>query len=607
MKTNRLILFVLALCFALPAGAVERWQLNCYGQRDACAVDCGQQIAGKYAKDYKRTSEEADADARALFSCQTNVCGSIFDACQQKADFNYDNLGKSQAEKDKNAIELFGCKKDELADGCCPGYKMSDFNMCCPVGAKAVFNSATGSVKCSDGKTEVSLSRVEVTLSKNNLKIDGKDFIDVSFKFVGKDAEGKEAPLGLFKNISLGGKVRTYDSGNAEYNVQLASLIDEKGNEAIGNTKFKFSPDNGTTGIDGVFKTRLSIDEADIRAVSGLKNINIRIKYGLGYDSKDPRTYKDFSLEISTPIKIESFVRGKQEAIYQGAWEFMTVKVKDDANQLKKYTIKAPQGKGTLRVGGKDLKDVGSDNNFIETRENTFKFEWNAPIISKVVKLDVAGEMAKAHMDAVSQAGIEGIVDYGVVPGLIKFNLPGGENTAKVIGQLVKGGAVAKDLHDLVGTGTLVDASERLGKSITEGEYQESILEFARAGIAGAAIVDGAIGIIAKPAEKVPVVKWFKKGVDWAKLPVKLALYDLAGYIKFTGLARDAVKSQIITVPFAIGVQVEAGGMRDLAFIDIPVSGEEILYQEEPAMAEKVDGIKEPSVPGYPATPNLER
>jgi hypothetical protein len=544
--------------------------------------------------------------SRALAGCRA-ACQGIFETCQEKADFNYNNIRKSQAEKDKNAIELFGCKKEEIVDGCCPGQKMSDFNMCCPIGSKAVFDSITNTTKCSDGKVELVLSRVEVSLSKTSLKLDKKDYIDVSFKFIGKDPEGKESPLAMFKDVALGGGVKTYDSGNASYNIQLASLIDEPANKAIGNTKFKFSPEKGGAGMDGVFKTRLSVDEADIRSVDGLKTIKLRVRYGVGYDHKDPSTFKDFSLEIDSPIKILSFTRSKKEPIYQGAWEFLTVNVKDDNNRLKKYTIKAPQGKGTLRFSGKDLKDVGSNDNFFETKENSFKFEWNAPIISKVVKLDVAGERAKAHLDALQQAGIEGVVDYGVVPGLVKLNLPGGEATAKGLGQIAKGGAVAKDFYDLVGAGTLVDASERLGKAVTEGEYQESILEFARAGIAGAAIVDGAIGIIAKPVEKVPVVKWFKKGVDWTKLPVKLALYDIAGYIKFTGIARDAVKSQIITTPFSLGVQVEVDGMRDMAFLEVPVSGEEILYQEVPEVKAESSDDSNPVVPGYPNIPNLER
>jgi hypothetical protein len=270
-------------------------------------------------------------------------------------------------------------------DGCCEGWQKTKHEICCKPDEISILDNNKKPI-CVPNDTFPIYTRTEIDLDKKKMNLNGDDYIDVTFKFYGKDENGKEVKIKNHKVPSL--------YAQEENNLDISSII--------GNTEFNFELDDKINYADesGNFKTKIKLNKVELgEEANRISEVKIFV-YTSEMNMNDENKEDFFTLEVPK-MRIEKIYKETKTHSRPGAYNAYVIEF-DDKGNLEKTIFLTANG-GTFKYG----EDITKDSKIkITTRENRIVFGWAPPIMTNSFRINQI-ETLKKQLEALKDDAID--------------------------------------------------------------------------------------------------------------------------------------------------------------------------------------------------------
>jgi len=477
------------------------------------------------------------------------AAGACVQSCKIKEfsgrEVSYDNF--------KELEEVQGCKADERdSNGCCEGYGISDFGVCCKNGFTARKND--NGVYCDMDVEERTLKNIIINVNSLYDYEENED-LDFSMKFEIVDGNNKKL-----------------DSANIAYPGQI--VVEPQSQDLKNKLSFSVDVENPITDSNGMIGGKIKVNSASL-SESSPSEIKVDV-----YNSELPNIKKSFTLK--TPdIKIIDVVKLEKKMQWQDSWATYEVKVFDPYNSKKNYVLGTNDG--ILRIDGVEYGDLAH----FTTKENSLKFAWKAPKLTKDMRLNYATKVVTTAVDLAIKKAEGGKAPYKkdladkkskllIKERLHKYANQHGADLGDELSNIQKS---LESLEDLKNTVTGVEQGEALLSHITNmekfmkmGKEERERLKknpdmayaYARMALQSATFVEGLLG---------------QFGIN--SFPASATLAIAQSFFEVTDEMNEIAASRTISKEFNINARVESKKGVNNFPKTVKVEGYEMVLKEE--------------------------
>ena len=345
-----------------------------------------------------------------------------------------------------------------MIDGCCPGFhKDTTFNICCSSGFEG-YEKEDGTVLCGLSQEDDEINSVNIELSKNELVLDGKDFLTATLTYSSRTPTGEIIPYAN-RNVFHG---VIAESETSQYSFIVEKLSDK-------------------TDSEGKLNVKISLKNAEINTLGiDIENVKVMV-YSLDQpDYEQDDTF--FTLSFGEGLQIESIESISNQKVWQNSPVKFKVKVNDPINEKKMFTLESST---SFKIDGREEDFI----TYYTTKENEFEFTWFAPQISNEIKMDyikrIADGLVKMGLVAAEDIGGNKLGDYL-------------KNSEKVSLNFKNTNEVYNKMNLLVKTDMQATSANSLGKDLIKTANEP--YKYAQTGVNTVLWMEVTMGILGKPA-----------------------------------------------------------------------------------------------------------